>query len=390
MTSAVSPEKQLLAYCSHIQLDSSLAQKIAQLLEGDLDWDYMLNEAEENSILPLVGRQLQAIATDALPAAAADRLRNACRANTIRCLFLAAELIKILDLFRSQGIEAIPYKGPALAVQAYGDITLREFEDLDIVLRQSDLPKAHGLMLGLGYRAKFDWVISSGASASAVPGEYNYRDEERRVMVELHTELTLRHFPKPPNLDELSLRLVSVRLNEREVRTFALEDGLPILCIHGAKDFWGRFSWIADISELLRRYPNLNWDITMQRTESLNAERMLHVGLALAAGLLEAPVANEIWRRVQADRVATDVASEIASRLLSPDYRSLDAPGRFNFRRRMLSGSFAGWRYALRLSVIPAEEDWQMMRLPGPLAPLYIALRPLRLLRKYGWASRRA
>jgi hypothetical protein len=117
---------------------------------------------------------------------------------------------------------------------------------------------------------------------------------------------------------------------------------------------------------------------------------MLHVGLALAAGLLEAPVPNEIWRRVQADRVATDVASEIASRLLSPDYRSLDAPGRFNFRRRMLSGSFAGWRYALRLSVIPAEEDWQMMRLPGPLAPLYIALRPLRLLRKYGWASRRA
>ena len=390
MTSAVSPEKQLLAYCSHIQLDSSLAQKIAQLLEGDLDWDYMLDEAEENSIFPLVGRQLQAIATHALPAAAADRLRNGCRANTIRCLFLASELIKILDLFRSQGIEAIPYKGPALAVQAYGDITLREFEDLDIVLHQSDLPKAHELMLGLGYRAKFDWVISSGTAASAVPGEYNYRDEERRVMVELHTEFTLRHFPKPPNLDELLLRLVSVRLNEREVRTFSLEDGLPILCIHGAKDFWGRFSWIADISELLRRYPNLNWDITMQRTESLNAERMLHVGLALAAGLLDAPVPNEIWRRVQADRVATDVASEITNRLMSPDYRSLDAPGRFNFRRRMLPGTFAGWRYALRLSVVPAEEDWQMMRLPGPLAPLYIALRPLRLLRKYGWTSRRA
>src|SRR6202451_98083 len=151
MTSAVTnsacPEKQLLAYCSHTQLDPSLAQKIARLLEGDLDWDYILNEAEENSITPLVGRQLQAAGPDALPASAADRLKNACRANTIRCLFLSAELIKILDLFRSQGIEVILYKGPALAVQAYGDITLREFEDLDIVLRQSDLPKAHGLML---------------------------------------------------------------------------------------------------------------------------------------------------------------------------------------------------------------------------------------------------
>jgi hypothetical protein len=269
-------------------------------------------------------------------------------------------------------------------------VTLREFEDLDVILRQSDLPKAHEVMLGLGYRPKFDWILSPGASASTVPGEYNYRDEERRVMVELHTELTLRHFPRPPNLDELSQRLVSVNLNDHEVRTFSVEDGLPILCIHGAKDFWERFSWIADISELVTRYPNLNWDITIQRARALNAERMLHVGLSLAAGLLDAPVASEIRQRLQGDQVATDVASEIANRLMRLNYRSLDAPGRFNFRRRMLPGTFEGWRYAMRLSVVPAEEDWQMMRLPGPLAPLYIALRPLRLLRKYGWASRRA
>jgi hypothetical protein len=30
------------------------------------------------------------------------------------------------------------------------------------------------------------------------------------------------------------------------------------------------------------------------------------------------------------------------------------------------------------------------LRLPGPLTPLYIVLRPLRLLRKYGWAERQA
>jgi len=394
MTSAVSnsacPEKQFLAYCAHSQPSPLLAEKIARILERDLDWDYVLNEAEENSITPLVGRQLHATATGGLPAPVAERLKNACRANTIRCLFLSAELIKILDLFRSHGIHAIPYKGPVLAVQAYDDVTLREFEDLDVVLRQSDLPKAHELMLGLGYRPKFDWILSAGATSSTVPGEYNYRDEERRVMIELHTELTLRHFPRTANLDELSQRLVSVNLNDHEVRTFSVEDGLPILCIHGAKDFWERFSWIADISELVARYPNLNWDITIQRAKALNAERMLHVGLALAIGLLDAPMPTEIRRRVEADEVATKVASEIAKRLMSLNYRSLDAPVRFNFRRRMLPGTFEGWRYAMRLSVVPAEEDWQMMRLPGPLAPLYIALRPLRLLKKYGWASRRA
>jgi hypothetical protein len=55
----------------------------------------------------------------------------------------------------------------------------------------------------------------------------------------------------------------------------------------------------------------------------------------------------------------------------------------------MVQGMLAGWRYSLRLATVPAEEDWEMVQLPGPLAPLYLALRPLRLLHKYGWARRR-
>ena len=68
---------------------------------------------------------------------------------------LTAELIKIMDLYRSQGIQAMPYKGPVLAVQAYGDVTLREFDDLDIVLRQRDMAKANDAIQGAGYRPRF-------------------------------------------------------------------------------------------------------------------------------------------------------------------------------------------------------------------------------------------
>ena len=75
---------------------------------------------------------------------------------------------------------------------------------------------------------------------------------------------------------------------------------------------------------------------------------------------------------------------------MSRPFRTLDAAGRFRFRRRMLAGKLVGWRYAMRLAVVPSEDDWQMMRLPRALAPLYIALRPLRLLQKYGWLGRRA
>ena len=383
------PEKQLLVCCARTQITPEIAAGIRKILAGQLDWDYLLWEAEENSITPLLERHLAAVAPGAAPPAAQQQLKKTCRANTVRCLYLTAELFNILRLFQSQNIPAIPYKGPVLAAQAYGDIALREFEDLDIILRQRDVPKAHEIIVSLGYKPKFDWILSPGATASLVPGEYNYRDEPRRAMVELHTEITLRHFPIMPDLDVFIRNLATVCVSDRDIPTFTAEDLLPMLCIHGSKDFWERLSWIADVSELIRSHPALDWDRVLRFAEPLHATRMLNLGLALATRVLDAALPPEVNARVQSDRVAGQVAAEVHQRLLSRPFRTLDAAGRFHFRRRMLAKNLEGWRYAARLAVVPSEDDWQMMRLPHALSPLYIALRPLRLLRKYGWAGRR-
>ena len=384
------PEKQLLVCCARTRITPDIANAIRKILAGPVDWDYLLWEAEENSITPLLERHLSAIAPGAAPPAAQEQLKKTCRANTVRCLYLTAELINILRLFQAQNIPIIPYKGPVLAAQAYGDVALREFEDLDIILRQRDIPKAHEIIVSLGYKPKFDWILSPGAAASLVPGEYNYRDEARRAMVELHTEITLRHFPTKPDLNAFIRNLAPVKLSDRDVLTFTAEDLLPMLCIHGSKDFWERLSWIADVNELVQSHPALDWDRVLQFTRPLEATRMLNLGLALASSVLGAALPAEVSARVQADRVAGKVAAEVRARLLARPFRTLDAAGRFHFRRRMLVEKLAGWRYAMRLAVVPSEDDWQMVRLPGALAPLYIALRPLRLLQKYGWAGKRA
>jgi Uncharacterised nucleotidyltransferase len=386
----VCAEKRLLVCCARTKMQPAIAEEIRQCAAGPLDWDFLLSEAAGNSVTPLLARQLSASAADVLAPAQIKRLEDAARANAVRSLILVAELVKIMDAFRSEGIQAIPYKGPVLAVQAYGDVTLREFEDLDIVLRQRDMPKANDVLTGLGFRPKFPWILSPGATSALVPGEYNYCDEDRRMMVELHTELTLRHFPVPPDLNDLARRLVPVALSGHDVWTFAPEDALPILCIHGSKDFWERISWIADLSELVQAHAQLDWDRVFLCAESLRARRMLHLGLALAVELLGAPLPDAILSRVRDDRTAASVAAEVQHRLLSRAWPRLDAAWRFRFRRRMLPGTLAGWRYAIRLAVVPAEEDWLTMRLPRPLAPLYVALRPLRLLRKHGFAGGRS
>ena len=380
-------EKQLLVCCARTRVTAHEAQRIRKIAAQPLDWDYLLSEAEVNSVTPLLERHLTAIAPDGPPPAAREQLKNTSRANTVRCLHLSAELISILKLFRAQEIPALPYKGPVLAAQAYGDVALREFDDLDIILRQRDVEKAHQIILSLGYKPRFDWIFSAGASEALVPGEYNYRDEPRRAMVELHTELTLRHFPVKPDLDYFLARRMPVKVSNHEVLTFTAEDLLPMLCIHGSKDFWERFSWVADVSELIQSHPAMDWDEVMRVTEPLGAGRMLLVGLALANRLLDAPLPAEILRRVNSDRTASEIAAEIRRMLTSRPSQTFAGAGRLRFRRSMVASYVAGWRYVARLAVVPAEEDWMMMRLPPSLAPLYIALRPFRLLRKYGWAG---
>jgi Uncharacterised nucleotidyltransferase len=377
------PEQQLLVCCSRTRVQPPVAEEILRLLALPLDWDFLFARAAENSVVPLLGRQLSAVSPSVVPPAQLARLKELVRANAIRSLVLTAELIRVLDAFAAARIEAIPYKGPVLAAQAYGEISLREFEDLDLVLRQRDIAGANDALIRLGYRPQYPPIFLPHAPSSLIPGEYDYRDEARLLTVELHSELTLRHFPVRPALDDLARRLIPVSLSGHAVRTFSPEDTLVFLCVHGSKDFWERLLWIADVAEFVQSHPQLDWEGVYRLADAVRARRMLHLGLALADRLLEAPLPAFILSRVRADRVAISAASQLERPMLSRRWPTLGARTSFRFRRRMVPGMFAGWRYALRLATVPAAEDWHAIRLPRPLAPLYAALRPLRLLRKH-------
>jgi hypothetical protein len=380
----LAPEKQLLIYCARTRVPPETAGKIRALAAGGLNWDALLSEAEGNAVVPLLCRQLNAIAPDVVPAEAMLRVSEASRANTLRCLSLTAALVQILRLFQSEGIVALPYKGPVLAAQAYGDVLLRQFDDVDIIVRDRDMAKAHGVMLRLAYEARFPVPMSPELDSPLVPGEYKYYSETRAAIVELHTQRTLRHFPVAPDLDEFSARGVTVNLGGHDVRTFSPDDALLAICVHGSKDFWARIAWIADVSELIQSHPGLDWKAINARAEALQVQRMLHVGLILAARVLDATLPEEIAGLVKADRRAEEIAMELERSLLDSGAPTMGAWERFRLRGRLVPGFFAGWRYALRLTMAPAEEDWLTLRLPRPLSPLYILLRPLRLIRKYG------
>ncbi len=59
--------------------------------------------------------------------------------------------LKSWKLLKENGINAVTYKGPVLASQAYGNIGLREFGDIDIFINKKDALKVKKIMIYKGY-----------------------------------------------------------------------------------------------------------------------------------------------------------------------------------------------------------------------------------------------
>src|SRR5829696_2399929 len=126
------PEFELLFCCARTRTDRKMEERIRELLRRGPEWEYLLRIAAGHGIVPLLQLNLSTVCPDAVPATVSEYLRQLFLANTRRNLLLTGELLRLLSAFETQGLPVVPYKGPTLSVLAYGDLALRQFNDLDL------------------------------------------------------------------------------------------------------------------------------------------------------------------------------------------------------------------------------------------------------------------
>src|SRR6266850_3748954 len=101
--------------------------------------------------MPLVCRSLNTF-SEAVPKEILHRLHSDFFAHARRNLFFTGELLKLLALMEENGIQAVAYKGPVLSASAYGNVVLRSFVDLDILVHERDILRAKELLLSRGFQ----------------------------------------------------------------------------------------------------------------------------------------------------------------------------------------------------------------------------------------------
>jgi Uncharacterised nucleotidyltransferase len=370
-------------------MDAAGAERVKVLMREDIDWRYVVRTAFVHGVTPLLYWHLHQICPAAVPEAILHRLRRRFRANAHRNLFLTSELFRILNVLMTYDIPAIPLKGPLLAISVYGNLALRQFRDLDVLVHKRDVLQAGDALMSLGYRPTVERPDGQEAGYVCV------RDDGK-VRIDLQWRITGEALAFPLDINHLRLRLQPLPFAGGRALNLPLEDLLVILCVHGCKHRWKRLNWISDVAEVICAHPQLDWGRVMAHARRLGTERMLMVGLYLARDLLGANLPAQVSHTAQRDPTVRALAAELRAQLFcesdiepgASERVALYLRMRERFRDRARYRVYCFRRY-LRIAVTPTQSDRARLPLPALLSPLYNLLRLLRLTRMYALHPRK-
>jgi hypothetical protein len=381
--SALSPETQLLIRCARTHHDEAGRQQLRDLARGTISWDRLLDEAARHQIMPLVANSL-GLVSDVIPSKLLERLAGYTQSHAMRNLKLTGVLAEVLDALDESDIVAFPYKGPALAVAAYGSVLLRSFADLDVLVQKREYLRAKAVLEDLGF-----------VSASPFPSDRYYllwksafRFDREDVSVDLQWGSTSMVALSIPLDEEFWRSGVQLQIAGQTVRAIAAEDLMLFLCAHGSRHEWDRLKWVCDVAELIRAQEHMDWASTLGRARQVGAMRVLRLGLILAEELLEARVPDEVFIEIQSDKTAMRLARDAARRLLLADPGPpLSVIAQHRFRLEMQTRWSDRMRYVVHQLVQPRIIDRDFVSLPRPLWILYPVIRVVRVAGKYafGW-----
>lgn len=372
-------EHEALLLCARTELALQDVVRLRTFLTNQFNWDYLYKLAKRHSLVPLVYFQLQRSVASLVRPDVLKRFQKDFQENAARNVVLADELVSVLNALAEADVDAITFKGPALAVAAYGDLSLRRFVDLDVIVRRDDVPRATEVLSTLGYATTKS--LDPKQQSILLEHQHNLQFTRGRVIVELHWQVASELFASSVTAEELWKNLATVRIIDRDVHTLSPEDLLFALCVHGSRHLWQRLAWICDIDRVIRTQPKLDWSRLIKRADKARASRMFMLGPALAAKLLGASLPDSIDNAIGRDARTSALVSEIQASLFDEEFEkgpSVAATFRYNMLVR--SDWRSRWRY-FRFALSLTDADFAAARLSPQYHFVYYLLRPFRVLR---------
>jgi hypothetical protein len=381
--SSLSIEAALVLCCATTAATPERTAMATELAARVRNWDGVVGIAERHAVLPLVHRYLSLECAAAVPADAMTKLRMRWQLIALYNRHLTAELVRLTGLLTAANIAAVAFKGPVLAAMAYGSIDLRQFVDLDILVRQPDMPRVAEILTAERY-------LSPHIRREGLATNYFQECEDAFFSaggmgaVDVHWKVTPRSFRFAPDEESFWHRARAVELESGTVTAIVPEDLLLYICVHAAKHGWVQLGSICDVAETLRARPAIDLMPILAEATTLGSRRMFLTGIYLAHELIGAPVPEDPVAIARNDRAVRALAERVAGQLFSVAAQERADFDPWAVPIRSIEGMRARIHYVVHRTLAPTMGDYEIIRLPRLMFPLYWAIRPFRMALQYG------
>lgn len=380
------PESELLVWCARTAVTDALKERIRQRVQEPLEWAVVLDLAGYHGVGPLLYRNLSTLCSGLVPAESLTQLRRSTQAGALLNRVLAQELVVLCEAFAAHGVPVMPIKGATLAVSAYGDLTLRDFSDLDLLVPKRSIAEAQAVLLALGYERK---------DPSSDPGETDHEEGPFHVFIKKHTLFRVdlqwvmahQHFSFQLDRPEFWQRRTPVPLANKTVQGLASEDLLIVLCVHGSKHAWEALKWVCDVAELLRSHQHLDWNRIFSNASTWRCRRLVLMGLSLARLLFDAPLPEAVLARLSADSDVQMLSQRMPATLLADRRGGLNEAQAVLLYFSLKDSWMERWQFGLWLCrdqspMVTIPPSWfrrrtSLLRLARLVRPLHRTLRSL-------------
>ncbi len=362
----------------HPALDEFHRKQVEECISLPLDWNYLLHLAASHGVRPLLSRHLTE--NPAVPEVVADSLRRFALQNTRWNLRLGTETVQISAALEQRGVRHVLYKGPVLGEYLHGTTALRESSDIDLLVLPEQVFTAIRCLEELGFEDGFG--LSARQRQMAVRFGYEYSFVRNSTTVDLHWTLGPKINWPSAQMELIWQQVVPFMFLGREVRIFCPEAMLSALCIHAGQHDWTDLKLFADVAQLLRRSPNLDWKLMKQWSANSHARRNLDVTLYLAQAFLGAELPTGVWETITCDPQVAKIADAVFQRWGMQERVPAETNLGWVLFRSKGERVIDRWRYLAFLVLHPTLKEFGQIVLPRPLAWGYWLWRPLRLVWK--------
>ncbi|WP_077623679.1 nucleotidyltransferase domain-containing protein [Sediminibacillus massiliensis] len=341
----------------------------------DINWDLFIEQVNHHRLYPTLYRRLKRLKKGIIPEYVMKSIEQQYKRNTFQMLQLSAEMEQISKLFSKADILTIFLKGPMLAHELYGDVSLRTSSDLDLLIPIDQLEKADRLLTDLGYE-KDDYIQTVLNDWKWRHHHVTYIHPKKRMKLEIHWRLN----PGPslePSFRQLWERKSKCNLTSYPVYLLGKEDLFLLLVSHGARHGWSRLRWLLDIDRLVQQ--GLDWKKTCNLIKRYGYLQTGGQAVILANDLLNTKVSKEVRDLLQ-NKYSQKLAQEAVFYLETMiNLHTEPLPEKVsNYHKQHLFALMSVRQkiFFILSFLFPYPEDADTLPLPKKLHFLYFPLRP--------------